>query len=300
MRRYNEEMDRRGQPILDASGSQRFDVIFAGEPRWSTPSPSRRSRAPAAGAGLLDVARMLARAGLRAGLAAVIDDDRLGRSLRGEVAALGVDVGGVKLAAPVAELVVVDAGGVQSRVLGERGAAPELEVPRHWSAQVLLLAGLSAVTARLAALCKAARRARREGAIVVIDVAGGLRDWVDRDPRLISMVLREADVVRGSLVDLAAMGTSAAAVRNAMRSSATLVLHDPDHDDTTTTAIGPFGEVRVPSPSPPITPERLAAACTTAVCVELSRPRRLAETPSGRWHRLLGHEAPRLAASWGP
>ncbi len=183
--------------LVDARRPASFDVICAGEPHWRTLTIRSDGLVPhAARAAILDVARTLARRELRVGLATVLDDDRVGRATRAEIASLGIDVGGVMLAAPAAGLFVVDAAGGQLGVVSERNATRDFEVPPGWSSQVLLLSGLSPVTSKAAALCKAARRARRDGTIVVLDVAGSLRQWAGRDPRIVSMVIREADVVR--------------------------------------------------------------------------------------------------------
>src|SRR5262249_34207012 len=138
-----------------------------------------------------------------------------------------------------------------------------------WSAQVLLLSGLSAVTSKLAVFCKAARSARRDGAIVVLDAVGSLRHWTGCDARLTSMVLREADVVRSSYLDLAVLGTDATSVRRIMRPNATLVLSD----DGGTTVSGPFGEVRVPTRRASSAARDFAETCTAAICAELAQPR---------------------------
>jgi sugar/nucleoside kinase (ribokinase family) len=210
---------------------------------------------------------------------------------------MGLDVGGVKLASPVAHLVVVDAAGGQSGVLSDAAAgAAELEIPPSWSSRVLLLSGLSAVTERLAAFCKAARRARRDGTLVVLDVVGSLRHWASREPRVISMVLREADVVRCSYLDLAVIGADSADVRRALRPKATLVINDGG----ATAAIGAFDEVRVKAPGDSIAPDVFAEACTAAICAEFARPPRSGETPAGRWHRILQHAAPRIAGASHP
>jgi fructokinase/2-dehydro-3-deoxygluconokinase len=242
---------------------------------------------------LLNIVGMLASTRVRVGLATVLDDDRLGRKSLAEVAALGTDVRGVKLAGPDTHLVVVDAAGGQSSVVADR-TAPDLEIPPFWSSRVLILSGLSAVASRLAAFCKAARRARRDGTVVVLDVVGSLRRWAGQDPRVISMVLREADVVRCSFLDLAMIGTAIATVRNAMRSSATLVIND----DRGTSAIGTFGEVRVEAVRESLASGGFGEAYTAAICAEFARPRREVETPGARWNRILRYEVPRMAAAW--
>jgi sugar/nucleoside kinase (ribokinase family) len=233
------------------------------------------------GLGILDVARTLARRQFRVGLATVLDDDRFGRAFLAEAAAAGVDLGGVTLVSPTADVVVVDAMGGQGAVVSERGTERDFEIPPAWSSQVLLLSGLSPVVSKAASLCKAARRARREGTTVVLDFAGSLRRWAGRDPRTISMVIREADVVRGSLVDLAALGMDGESVRRSMRPDAALVVGD----GAGTTATGPFGVIRVQGRS--CAPEVPAEECTAALCAELARPHRGAESPGGRWDRIL-------------
>lgn len=275
--------------------ARQFDVICLGEPlrRASTPSVGEIPRAR--GSAFVDIAKMLTAAGLHVGWAAVLEDTRRGRALLAEMAAIDVEVGAVRFAPVATGLVVVDASGMPYGVVSERGGAAPAEVPSSWSARVLLLAGPRPVTSALAAFCKAARRARREGSAVVLDLVGGLRDWKGHDARVISMVLREADVVRCSLFDLAVIGTNANAVRQAMRPTATLVLDD-GHEAT---ALGPFGDVRVEAPSASSATGILGESYTAAICVEYARSRGIGETPAGRWHRVLRHEAPRLAAA-GP
>jgi sugar/nucleoside kinase (ribokinase family) len=286
--RYDESMTNAAR-LADARRPAGFEVICAGEPLWKTVTvPGDGFAPPAAKAAILEVARMLARRKLRVGLATVLDDDRFGRTLRAEVGALGIDVSGVALAMPAAGLVVVDAAGGHLGVVSEFTSS-DFEIPLGWSAQVLLLAGLSPVTSKAAAMCKAARKGRRDGTIVVLDVAGGLRQWIGHDPRTVSMVIREADVVRCSLMDLAMLGTDAASVRRVMRSDATLIVSD----DIGSSAVGAFGEVRVEAP--PGASDDASERCTTAICAELARPPRRTESHEGRWHRILresGRERP--------
>lgn len=252
-----------------------FEVVCAGEPLWKR----AHAGAAAATASIVEVAKLLARRQLRVGLATVLDDDTLGRSAIESSEASGVDVRGVTLAPAHAKLVVVDAAGGQMGVLAERGADRQLEIPPRWSSRVLLLSGLSPITSKAAAMCKAARRARREGTIVVLDVSAGLRQWADADARVISTVVRESDVVRSSVMELAMLGADAAAVRRAMRPGATLVVSD----GADTTVTGPFGELRVRASLS----AKGSEACTAALCADLARPRRAAESDDARWHRVL-------------
>jgi sugar/nucleoside kinase (ribokinase family) len=196
------------------------------------------------------------------------------------------------LAPPVSGLVVVDNGGAQSGVLAERDPGHGLDVPPGWSSQLLLLSGLSPVTSAAAALCKAARRARRDGTTVVLDFNTSLRLWAGRDPRTVFMVLREADVARCSFADLAVLGVDTATVRGAMRPSATLVINDA----AGATATGPFGEVRFAMrDGDRIRAQRAGDRCTAAICAELASEGTPTESPSARWHRVLRQWASAVA-----
>lgn len=273
--------------LLDAERSRSFDVICAGQPVWRAAMPPFDR-----GAAFADHTRALRRAGLSVGWAAVIEDDRRGRALLAEMDSIGVGLRGVDVVPCESELVVVDAAGHVSgarpppshvarspSVVSDRVKAMHFQIPAGWSSRVLLLSGLRPLTDSLAAFCKAARGARRHGTIVVLDLVGALREWSGHDPRLITMVLREADVVRSSFFDLALIGVDGKAVRSAMRPNATLVV---DGDDGAT-AVGPFGEItvkgsrgsRLPHDSP-----------TAAICVDCARPRG-GETPEARWQRIL-------------
>jgi sugar/nucleoside kinase (ribokinase family) len=264
----------------------RFDVVCVGTPHWriAHPPDGLATTGVHFRSGIINAARLLAREGIRVGLATVLDDDVFGRTWLDRTAALGIDVSGVSLATPATSLVVVDAAGSQSVVLSEREAEHDLHVPAEWSSQVLLLSGLSPVTSTAAALCKAARKARREGTMVVLDLTASMRLWTGRDPRTVAMVLREVDVVRCTFADLAVLGGDVASLRRAMRPSATLVINDARG----AVAAGTFGEVTCSMPAT----DALRAwdgsdSCTAAICAEWARPSALAESLGGRWHRVL-------------
>jgi sugar/nucleoside kinase (ribokinase family) len=271
-----------------------FDVICAGGASWklasaggafasSSPRSPRVPLRPSGGA--VDVALALAKEGLRVGLASVFSDDDFGRASRERIAALGVDVDGVLLARARSGVMLVDAGGGASAVPSDDEASPPLEVPPAWASQLLLLSGLSPVVAHAAALCKAARAARREGALVLLDFDASLHVWAGREPRTVRMVLREVDVARCSLADLAVLAVDVAEVRAALRPGATLVVSDGAGGIVAT---GPFGEVAVAPPdATSARPTGRGDALTAALCAELTRPGEPGESPSARWHRAL-------------
>jgi sugar/nucleoside kinase (ribokinase family) len=262
---------QRDPTVFEAAiASRSFDVICAGEASWNV---SRSNAGPglrfSARGGAVSAARALARSELRVGLATVLRDDTFGRALRDEVAAAGVDVGGVRLTQPTSGLVFVNKIGGARQVVPFREEEEPVAIPPGWSAQVLLLSGMSPVVAHAAALCRAARAARRAGTVVVLDVNARWDLWAGRDSRSIRMVLREADVVWSSAEDLLGLNMDLAAMRAALRPGAVHVASD---GLGRVAARGPFGEVApAPSASDLVRPGTDGGAFATAICIELVR-----------------------------
>ncbi len=254
-----------------------FDVICAGEALWKL-APNGVGLRP--GGGAVTVALALARSGLQVGLATVLTDDELGRRRLAAVGAAGVDAGGVVLARPRAGLglLLVDSSGGANSHPKDVMEQPPLEVPPEWSAKVLLLSGLSPVVAHAAALCRAARAARRAGTFVLIDFNASLHAWAGHDPRTIRMVLREVDAARCSVADLAVLGMDVAMVRDALPKAAELVV-----SDGSASAIG-AGDL-----------------FTAGLCAELARAGVPGESAEARWHRAVqgGRAASSRGASGG-
>jgi 2-dehydro-3-deoxygluconokinase len=264
----------------------RFDVICAGETRWRLPEPAGMQLR--AGGGAVELAVALAKRGLRVGLATVLADDALGRASIERLAAAGVNTAGVALANRPRGLVLVDGvpdlGPLPSLVEDER----PLEVPARWSSQVLLLSGLSPVVARTAALCRAARAARRAGTTVLLDFDASLHAWSHGDSRVIRMLLREVDVARCSHADLAVLGTDVATVRAALRAGAVLVVSD---DTGRCVATGRFGELVVERKDPrPRARTGNGSAITARLCAGLLRRPAPGESVESRLRRALGGE----------
>jgi sugar/nucleoside kinase (ribokinase family) len=286
---------------LGALGARRtssFDVVCAGEALWDFTAPGGFSPAQAAplrfraGGAAVNTALALAKCGLRVGLAAAIADDTLGRALCAKVAAAGVDIGGVALGPQSPGVLLVQSAGASPRVVANQAEdVLPVAVPRAWQAQLLLLSGLTPALPHAAGLCKAARAARRAGAIIVVDVNARWRLWAGRDARASRAVLHEADVVRCSTGDLAALGTDEAAIRTAMRKSAALVLTS---GAGAARVIGPFGELaRAPQTVLAADPTGAGDAFTAAICVELARAGQYRPDDIELWDRALrrGHAA---------
>jgi sugar/nucleoside kinase (ribokinase family) len=260
-----------------------FDVICAGEALWKIgdlgdPAGTEAALRFRPNGGAVDAALRLARGRLRVGLATVLKDDRFGRAARGRIAAAGVDVGGVSLTPARHGLVFVDRIGGARQSIAEKDEEPPFELPAHWQAQIVLLSGLSPVVSHVAALCRAARAARRIGAVVVLDAGAGLHAWSGRDPRTFRMLLREIDVARCSVADLATLGMDVATMRTALRPDTTLVMSGGAREAI---AVGPFGEVTCAIGGVEGT------ALSAAICAELVHPGAPGESAAGRWHRVL-------------
>jgi 2-dehydro-3-deoxygluconokinase len=263
---------------LDESKARSFDVICAGEAVWNAVPKSRGSSEVISfrpGAGAVNAALALSRQGLRVGLATVLADDTFGRALRDEIVRANVDIGGVELSVPSSGLFFVEGGARQT--VSFREEEQPVAVPESWSSQVLLLSGMSPVVAHGAALCKAARGARRQGSLVVVDINARWHLWKDRDARAIRMILREADVVWCSAEDLFGLNMDVASVRSAMSPTAVLAMTD---GMGRAWATGPFGEVVRASEGPPLLGWS-GDAFATAICAELAR------SPSGSTSEAL-------------
>jgi 2-dehydro-3-deoxygluconokinase len=265
---------RRETRVVLGARARSFDVICAGEALWKLTAPGGALFTKSAalrfrpGGGAVHAALALAQAGLRVGLATALGDDTFGRALLDRIAAAGVDVSGVTLAPPRTGLVFVEGTGTARQVVSYREEEPPVAVPAGWSSQVLLLSGLSPVLSHGAAVCKAARAARRAGSIVVVDVNARQHLWAGHDQRAIRMVLREADVVRCSAADLAVLGVDAATVRAALRKTAVLVVSNGTGDAWAT---GPFGEVaQAPRATAALRPMGAGDLFTAAICAELA------------------------------
>jgi len=267
---------------LGAVDNRGFDVICAGNAFLNVAGrEGRLSVRP--GGGAITAALAVAAQGLRVGLVTVLPDDTRSRALRARVAESGIDVGGVRLDTPGRGLVFVRGGARQVVPVGEEDTS--IEVPGGWSCQVLLLSGMSPVVSHGAALCKAARAARRAGTLVVVDVDARWDLWQGRDSRAIRMVLREADVIWCTAQDLFGLDMDLPALRASMRKTAVLVRSDGAGH---TAATGPFGEVtHQRNESIPLAPLAEGDAFTAAICSELARVGHADERGGALWARAL-------------
>lgn len=262
-----------------------LDVVCLGEAVWDLTPFGESGMRFRPGGGAVTSAVALARSGLRVGLAAALGDQSASRALVSRVAAAGVDVRGVRLVQAHTGLVVLEAAGGAQRVIPHR-AEDNLpaDVPEGWEAPVLLISGVSPALAPMAGLCRAARRARRTGAHVVVDLNTRWHVWAGRDPRTLHALLREADVVRCSAADLFVLELDEARLRAVARPSSTLVL---THGAGVARAMGPFGEVAIAPSSVVQTATGAGDVFTATICAELARDRAHGPERPAFWAQAL-------------
>ncbi len=265
-----------------------FDVICAGEARLDVDDAAAISCAPPrlrlrAGGGAIRAALGVAAQDVRVGLATVLEDDATCRALLADVGAHCVDVGGVQLAVRTTGLLLVRGGARQAVAVGAE--LTPMGVPEGWSSRVLLLSGMSPSVAHGAALCKAARAARRAGTVVFVDVDVRWDIWRGRDARMLRTLLREADVVWCTAQDLVDLGMDLATLRTALRPDAALVFSDGVRS---VSATGRFGDVARPLRARPpgsLFVER--GVYTSVIGAVLARGQQGAEGAADLWARAL-------------
>jgi 2-dehydro-3-deoxygluconokinase len=228
---------------------EELDVLCMGEALWDLTAPRGRTFAESSslrlqpGGAAVNVALALARLGWRSGLVATLGADALGEALAARVAARGVSTALLERAPPRTGLVFMEQAGGAPRIVGYRSAdeaPPRLEAAA-WSARALVLTGLAPAEAQAASFGEAAREARRRGALVVVDLNARPRLWRGSEGGPPPSWLGDADVVKASEEDLAAIGIRDADLRAALRASAVLMV---TAGAGVTRATGPFGEVR--------------------------------------------------------
>ncbi len=255
---------------------QPFDVVCAGITLEST---------AAIPGGALAAAIALARLDSRSGLVTTLRDDRKGRAMGAMLEGLALDSDGVTFSPPESGILFVSGTGGARQVASYRDQDTPIAVPAEWTAKVLLLSGVSPMTAYMASACKAARDARRRGSIVLCDLNARTFQWAGHDPRRIRMLLREADVVRGSIDDLSAIGVRESDVLASMRPTAVLVVSRARGIDYAT---GPFGEVVcAPEESALLRPRGSGDVFAASLAFALARAEVAFESRASFWDRAL-------------
>lgn len=266
------------------SDLRRLDVVCVGEAAWDLRAPTGMSLDDAAevlllpGGGAALTAIELARLGARSALCAAFGDDPIGRGLRARVAAAGVDVRFVRLSSVRTGLVFIgasresDAGQSFVSYRDPEGEARALEesLPDHFDARAVHLSSLIPMRGELHLFHRAVTAARREGALLSLDLNARPR-FFRGEPRAIpEAIIRAMDVIKGARVDLEVMGLSSVdALRAHARPDALILSTD---GAAPVRAIGPFGVIeRAPVPIDGVEPTGAGDAFCAGFLAELMR-----------------------------
>jgi len=214
----------------------RCEILCIGETLWDFHVPAGTSLTEAnhvffePGGSATNVARHLARLGVRAGVMGVVGDDPLGAALVERLAREGVDVTQVQKMAARTGLVVISSD--PPVAVAYRAADEEAQAFRHalngeYAAQIVHISSLLPNRTAIHALARAAQRARKAGSAVTVDA--NLRPRIWRGDAVAKTnpyeLLEVADVVKVSTDDLKVLGVDdPELLRDKLRDEAILIV----------------------------------------------------------------------------
>ncbi len=247
---YIEEMRLELSPSENVYDSRTFDVVCAGETTTTVPGASfegpfgsRLRYRP--GVGAVSAALALLSRGARVGLVTRFTDDSFGRDLRARLAHTGMALEGATLGQAPRGILLLEGTRRGREVVPYRDEEVTFDIPDDWRASVLLLSGVSPVISHTASLCRAARRVRKAGGCVLLDLRARYHQWQGRDARALHALVGEADVVRARSDDLAVLAWDEPSLAARLRKDAVLVVSRAEG----LFVRGAFGDLGVPAPA---------------------------------------------------
>lgn len=255
----------------------KVDAIVLGEALWDLATPAGGSFAGASsldlriGGGAVNVARVLADAGLEVALAAVVSADVLGDAFLARLQGRGVDTSLVRRSDE--RMGLVFAQDEPRRFVSYRTEARVLpSLPEAWQARALVLSGVT--PALVPVFQAAARDGRRRGAAVICDLNARPRVWRGREGEMPAPAAFDGvDVWKASADDLVTLGLPA------WREPLVVVTRGSGPS----TASGAFGQVLVPVRS--LTGARNTLGAGDAFTAGLARS--MIEAPEASWEERL-------------
>jgi sugar/nucleoside kinase (ribokinase family) len=182
------------------------------------------------GGSATNVARQLAKLGVRAGIVGVVGDDPLGAALVERLTREGVDVRHIHKMSARTGLVLISNDppvAVAYRAADEEAQAFRYALNGEYSAQIVHFSSLLPNRTALHALAKSAQRARKAGSAVMVDANLRPRLWRGDAAAKTNPyeVLEVADVVKVSVDDLKVLGVEDPQVlRDKLRPEAILIV----------------------------------------------------------------------------
>ena len=235
-------------PAKNVYRARTFDVVCAGETTTTVPGATFEGPFGARlryrpGVGAVSAALALVARGARVGLVTRFTDDAVGRDLRARLASTGMALEGATLGRAPRGIFLLEGTRRGREVVPYRDEEVTFDIPEDWGASVLLLSGVSPVISHAASLCRAARRVRRTGGCVLLDLRARYHQWKGRDARALHSLVAEADVVRARADDLAVLGWDETILASRLRQDAVLVVSRAEG----LFVRGAFGELGVPA-----------------------------------------------------
>lgn len=232
----------------------RSEILCIGEMLWdlhvppATPLTEANHVSFEPGGSATNVARHLAKLGVRAGVLGVVGEDALGTALVERLGREGVDVRLVRKIKSRTGLVLISndpAVAVAYRAAEEEAQAFRQALNGDHAARIVHFSSLLPDRTAIHALARAAQRARKAGSIVTVD--GNLRPRLWRGDAVAKTnpyeLLEVADVVKLSSDDLKILGVDDPELfRERLRDEAILIVTNGPH---ATRAWGPRGMVEV-------------------------------------------------------
>lgn len=267
-----------------------FDVVCAGETTTTVPGASfdgpfgsRLRYRP--GVGAVSAALALVARGARVGLVTRFTDDTFGRDLRARLARTGMALEGATLGPAPRGILLLEGTRRGREVVPYRDEEVTFDVPDTWGASVLLLSGVSPVISQAASACRAARRVRREGGIVLLDLRARYHQWQGRDARCLHALVAAADVVRARAEDLAVLAWEEPNLAARLRKDAVLVVSRVEG----LFVRGAFGELGVPARAVTESDRGANDELLADVAFDVSRGGRAALARAETWKKALDH-----------
>ena len=195
----------------------RSEILCVGEMLWDLHVPAGTPLTEAnhvsfePGGSAANVARHLAKQGVRAGVVGVVGEDALGKALVERIAREGVDVQHVQRMKARTGLVLISndpAVAVAYRAADEEGQAFRQVLKGDYKCHIMHFSNLLPDRTAIHALTRAAQRARNAGSTVVVDA--NLRPRLWREDAVAKTnpfeLLKVADVVKLSVDDMHLLG----------------------------------------------------------------------------------------------
>jgi fructokinase len=237
IKQFTDAPPRTMEPNPNMNGQDaQHEIMCVGETLWDlhvpagTPLIETNHVSFEPGGSATNVARRLARLGVRAGIVGVVGDDPLGSALMERLTREGVDVRHMQKMTARTGLVLISndpAVAVAYRAADEEAQAFRQALNGEYAAQIMHFSSMLPNRTAIHALARAAQRARKAGSAITVDANLRPRLWRNDAAAKTNPyeLLEVADVVKVSVDDLRMLGMEdPIALRDKLRPGAILIV----------------------------------------------------------------------------